>query len=97
MRRIARRIRSLAQVPIVVMGHSHEAWAEAEEGEGSGAYFNTGTWVASDPERSFTHLRIERTERGVRALLCQWRDGASRAYERVAVPAYATAGRRPER
>jgi UDP-2,3-diacylglucosamine pyrophosphatase LpxH len=91
MRKIARRIRAIARVPIVVMGHSHAAWAEGEgDGEGAGAYFNTGTWVAHDPEQSFTHLRIERTERGVRALLCQWRDGSSRAYERAGAYAFAT-------
>jgi UDP-2,3-diacylglucosamine pyrophosphatase LpxH len=97
MRRIARRIRTIARVPIVVMGHSHSACAEGDaDGEGAGAYFNTGTWVAHDPEQSFTHLRIERTERGVRALLCQWRDGASRAYERAGAVAFATVHHRPE-
>lgn len=94
MRTIARRIRKLARVPIVVMGHTHAACAEGEgEGEGAGAYFNTGTWVAHDPESSFTHVRIERTERGVRALLCQWRDGTSRAYERAGAFAFATVRR----
>jgi UDP-2,3-diacylglucosamine pyrophosphatase LpxH len=70
MRAIAGRIRERLHVPFVVMGHSHRPAAEA-------GYFNTGTWVGT----AFTHLRIERTDRGVRARLCQWVDGASRIFE----------------
>lgn len=98
MRRIARRIRRLARVPIVVMGHSHSACSEGNaEEEGGGFYFNTGTWVPSDPAHAFTHVRIERTERGVRALLCQWRDGASRVYEAAGACASAFTPVRPVR
>ena len=78
MRAMAAKIRVLARVPIVVMGHSHNALVE---GDGAGWYFNTGTWVPSHPERAFTHVRIERTAKGVRALLCRWQDGASTAYD----------------
>jgi len=77
LRRVSALIRKIARVPIVVFGHSHQALAEGREGE---MYFNTGTWMPHNELRAFTHLLIERTERGVRARLCQWRDGASRAY-----------------
>jgi UDP-2,3-diacylglucosamine pyrophosphatase LpxH len=70
MRATAGRIRERLQVPIVVMGHSHRPSAEA-------GYFNTGTWVGE----AFTHLTIERTDRGVRARLCQWRDGCSKIFD----------------
>lgn len=70
MRGVAARIRQRLRVPFVVMGHSHRPAAES-------GYFNTGTWVG----HAFTHLRIERTDRGVRARLCQWVDGASRGFE----------------
>ncbi|MEQ1505635.1 MAG: hypothetical protein ABMB14_25605 [Myxococcota bacterium] len=93
MRRIARSIRELAKVPIVVMGHSHAACAE---GDGRGWYFNTGTWVGSDPDRPFTHLRIVHTDRGWRAALCQWRDGASRAYDAAGLASFAWVPRSPE-
>jgi UDP-2,3-diacylglucosamine pyrophosphatase LpxH len=75
-------IRPLAGVPIVVMGHTHDPCAEAD---GGGWYFNTGTWVPHvDPRKAFTHVRIEHTEAGVTALLCQWREGRSVAYEPAA-------------
>lgn len=90
MRAMAGRIREIARVPIVVMGHSHNAFAE---GDGRGWYFNTGTWVPSHPERAFTHVRIERTAQGVRALLCQWRDGATRTYDAAGVAAAAAVPR----
>lgn len=77
MRAMARRIREIARVPIVVMGHTHDPTVE---GDGSGWYLNTGTWVPHG-DRAFTHVRIERIAGGVRARLCQWRDGASRALE----------------
>jgi len=74
----AHAIRRIAGVPIVVMGHSHDPCAEQDA---EGWYFNTGTWVPhQDPKKAFTHVRIERTAAGVRAMLCQWRDGASRAW-----------------
>lgn len=65
----------------VVFGHTHEPVAQ-RFGEGK-CYFNSGTWVpAGKPGllRSFTHVVIRATERGVRGQLCQWRDGASRAF-----------------
>lgn len=78
MRTAAVRIRQIAEVPFVVMGHTHEPVVE-RDAQG-GAYFNTGTWVQSDPARAFTHLRIEHTRTGVQARLCQWRDGAIAQY-----------------
>lgn len=78
MRRVAARIRQLVDVPIVVMGHTHVPVVERDAH--GGAYFNTGTWVQADPAHAFTHLRIERTAAGIRARLCQWRDGAIQQY-----------------
>ncbi|MBX2798149.1 MAG: hypothetical protein KTR31_10780 [Myxococcales bacterium] len=73
----AKRIRELVKLPFVVMGHSHEPCNEP-----AGGYLNTGTWVPhSDPDKAFTHVRIQRTKGGVRALLCQWRDGASKVFD----------------
>ena len=77
LRRVSHLIRKIASVPIVVFGHSHQAVAEGSEGA---MYFNTGTWMPHNELKAFTHLMIVRTERGVRARLCQWRDGASRVY-----------------
>ena len=58
-----------------------------------------GGWPAYDthgnPERAFTHVRIERTAMGVRALLCQWRDGASRAYDADGAAVAASVARTP--
>ncbi len=71
-------IRKIASVPIVVFGHSHQATAQGSDGA---MYFNTGTWMPHNELKSFTHLIVERTERGVLARLFQWRDGASRIYE----------------
>lgn len=87
MRKVSSIIRQRVRVPLVVFGHSHDP--VAEEGEG-GWYFNTGAWMPHDLDRglrrAFTHLVLERTEAGVRAGLCQWRDGASRSFaERVAI------------
>ncbi|MCA9493412.1 MAG: hypothetical protein KC621_25955, partial [Myxococcales bacterium] len=89
MRRVARRVRELANVPIVVMGHSHVPHAESV---GDGFYFNTGTWVQPDPARAFTLLRIERTLGGARARLCQWRDGVVRAYDPAGLEANVVVG-----
>jgi UDP-2,3-diacylglucosamine pyrophosphatase LpxH len=82
LRSTASLIRGITGVPIVVMGHTHDPCAEADAG---GWYFNTGTWVPhGDPRKAFTHVRIEHTDAGVKALLCQWREGASVAYEPAA-------------
>lgn len=82
MRRTAIRIRELAEVPFVVMGHSHDPCVDPLRG-----YLNTGTWVPHiDQRKAFTHVRIQRTAAGVRALLCQWRDGASRVFDPEGVP-----------
>jgi hypothetical protein len=78
MRASAREIRRRLRVPLVVMGHTHQPLIESD---GAGGYLNTGHWVAQDPEHAFTHVRILRTEAGVRAWLCQWRGGASRVYD----------------
>jgi len=69
-------IRSVVRVPYVVMGHTHHPVADAAAG-----YFNTGTWIPhGDGLSAFTHVRIERTAAGATAMLCQWRDGASRMF-----------------
>ncbi|NCG21753.1 MAG: hypothetical protein GWP91_22275 [Rhodobacterales bacterium] len=80
LRRVATRIRSVVQVPIVVFGHSH---APIVQQDSDGWYYNTGSWVpdGADARRAFTHLRIERTPEGARAKLMQWRDGASRLFQ----------------
>jgi len=82
MRRMATRIRAAVQVPIVVMGHSHDPCAEVGD---DGAYFNTGTWVPhGEGLQAFTHVLITRTRTGAgtvaRAMLCQWRDGRSQEF-----------------
>ncbi|MEQ1565136.1 MAG: hypothetical protein ABMA64_05820 [Myxococcota bacterium] len=81
MRTVARAIRERMRVPFVVMGHSHHP---IEELDPTGGFLNSGHWVPTDRERAFTHVRIERTDLGVRAVLCQWRDGVSRAYGALA-------------
>jgi UDP-2,3-diacylglucosamine pyrophosphatase LpxH len=78
MRLVAARIRAVMGVPIVVMGHTHVPTID-QDGRG-GTYINTGTWVDADPARAFTHLRIEHTPVGIRARLCQWRDGVVAQY-----------------
>jgi UDP-2,3-diacylglucosamine pyrophosphatase LpxH len=90
MRHRARQIRELTKVPIVVMGHTHNPVAESD---GTGFYFNTGTWVPSDPERAFTHVCIQRTEHGARAELRQWRNGAGLAYHAAGLGAFAAVPR----
>lgn len=87
MRKVSKAIRQRVRVPFVVFGHSHDPVAEPSE---DGWYFNTGAWMPHDLDRglrrAFTHLVLERTETGVRAGLCQWREGASRAFsEHVAI------------
>ncbi len=78
MRLVSVRIRAVMGVPIVVMGHTHLPTVD-RDGYG-GAYINTGAWVDADPAKAFTHLRIEHTASGIRARLCQWRDGAVAQY-----------------
>ena len=81
MRKVSAAIQQRVRVPLVVFGHSHDPVAEQIDG---GWYYNTGSWMPHDGERglllAFTHLVVERTEEGIRARLCQWRDGASRAF-----------------
>lgn len=85
MRKVSATIRSRVKVPVVVFGHSHDP--VAEQGD-DGWYFNTGSWMPHDAERgllrAFTHLVVERTEQGVKARLCQWRDGGSQVFAPVA-------------
>jgi UDP-2,3-diacylglucosamine pyrophosphatase LpxH len=81
MRAIPQKIRDYVRAPFIVFGHSHHP--VAQELEGGGWYFNTGTWVATEKPgllRAFTHLVIRHSERGPLASLCQWRDGRSLAY-----------------
>ncbi len=78
MKVVAARIRAAVKVPIVVMGHSHEPCAEVGD---DGAYFNTGTWVPhGEGLKAFTHVLIERSTSGAKAMLCQWRDGRSEVF-----------------
>jgi hypothetical protein len=55
----------------------------------AGWYFNTGTWVPSGKQGllgSFTHVVIRCKPDGeIEGRLCQWRDGASRAFDPEAV------------
>jgi UDP-2,3-diacylglucosamine pyrophosphatase LpxH len=97
-RRVARPEISLALAPhrilshidakVVSFGHTHEPVA-FPLGDGR-FYYNTGSWIpAGKPGalRAFTHVVISRDERGeAAAQLCQWRDGASRAFTPGWVP-----------
>lgn len=79
------RIRRFVRAPFVVFGHTHDPIAlPLEDG---GWYLNTGTWVPADARdpgpRSFTHVVIRREGNGLRAALCQWRDGQSREFTSV--------------
>ncbi|MEQ1572521.1 MAG: hypothetical protein ABMA64_43275, partial [Myxococcota bacterium] len=47
------------------MGHSHHP---IEELDPTGGFLNSGHWVPTEKERAFTHVRIERADRGVRAV-----------------------------
>lgn len=85
MRAHARKIRALARVPIVVMGHSHKPESQSDN---DGWYFNTGAWA--EPALGFTHVRIHRTTLGAHAVLCRWRDGVATAYETAGLGALAT-------
>ena len=65
----------------IVFGHTHEPVAD-KLGDDRW-YFNTGTWFPSEKPgllRSFTHLVIRHRGDAAVAELCQWRDGASRAF-----------------
>ncbi len=98
-RRVARPEIALAMAPhrileridarVVSFGHTHEPVAFPLGGDK--VYFNTGSWIpAGKPGalRAFTHLVISQNEKGESsASLCQWRDGASRAFTPGWVPA----------
>lgn len=78
---VPERIRRHVDVRYIVFGHTHEAVNQPLET--GGAYLNTGTWYPSEHPgllRAFTHVVIECGTRGPSARLCQWRDGASRAF-----------------
>lgn len=84
--RIARQV----DARFVVFGHTHEPVVEPLPF--GGCYFNTGTWVpAGKPGilRAFTHVIIRVGDRPS-AELCQWRDGASRAFTPGWAPATET-------
>jgi hypothetical protein len=85
MRRAATKIASLARVPIVAFGHTHEEVIARLDIEGEHAwYFNTGTWIAvftADTllprERvQYTFLRV----RGHRGELLHWSPGRREAF-----------------
>lgn len=88
------RIHRLADVPLVVFGHTH--LPQRVPLPGGGVYLNAGTWLpAIRPGllRAFTHVVILRRPGAAIAELRQWRDGRSRPYEgelhdHVAVPAH---------
>lgn len=65
----------------VVFGHTHVPIAHRLDDRRW--YFNTGTWMPSGRPgilRAFTHVVIRHGASGPTAALCQWRDGASRAF-----------------
>ncbi len=72
----------------VVFGHTHEP--VAQKLDAGRWYFNGGTWMPVGKPgllRAFTHVVIKHGEHGPSATLCQWRDGASRAFTPGWVPA----------
>ncbi|MBL4632804.1 MAG: hypothetical protein JKY56_02975 [Kofleriaceae bacterium] len=75
------RILKIVDAKFVTFGHTHEPVArQLDKGTW---YFNTGTWVPTGKPgllRVFTHLVVRHREDGPEAQLCQWRDGASRAF-----------------
>ncbi|MCP4448826.1 MAG: hypothetical protein GY811_26355 [Myxococcales bacterium] len=75
------RILGIVDAKFVTLGHTHEPVARQLD---SGSwYFNTGTWVPTGKPgllRCFTHLVVHHRASGPEAQLCQWRDGASRAF-----------------
>jgi UDP-2,3-diacylglucosamine pyrophosphatase LpxH len=79
MRQVTNAIRRHTRVPIVVFGHSHDPTVIHDE-EDDGLYFNTGSWVPHSSRGqldAFTHVMIRRTDKGLKAMLCQWKDGES--------------------
>jgi len=75
------RILDIVGAKFVTFGHTHEPVSRQLD---NGAwYFNTGTWVPTGKPgllRCFTHLVVHHRDSGPEAQLCQWRDGASRAF-----------------
>ncbi|WP_248359784.1 metallophosphoesterase family protein [Anaeromyxobacter oryzae] len=78
----AERIANIAEVPLVVFGHTHDEGVDRLRASGDAWYFNTGTWIAlfSDDlllprERvQYTFLRVS----GRDAELLQWSPGRGR-------------------
>jgi hypothetical protein len=79
MHQVTSTIRQQTKVPIVVFGHSHDAKMIQDE-QDNGLYINSGSWVphtARNDLGAFTHVLIHHTDNGIKAMLCQWRDGKS--------------------
>jgi UDP-2,3-diacylglucosamine pyrophosphatase LpxH len=78
---VSERILKRVDAKYIIMGHTH---GPVERNvEPGGTYFNTGTWLPSGKPgllSAFTHVVIRQTRGGVRAELCQWRDGDSRPF-----------------
>lgn len=78
---VPERILDLVDARFVIFGHTHNPVARPlSRGRW---YFNTGTWMPSGKPgllRSFTHVIVQHQPTGAVASLCQWRDGASRAF-----------------
>lgn len=75
------RILKEVDAKFVTFGHTHEP--VARQLDNGSWYFNTGTWVPTGKPgllRAFTHLVVHHRDSGPEAQLCQWRDGASRAF-----------------
>jgi UDP-2,3-diacylglucosamine pyrophosphatase LpxH len=93
----AARIAELADVPLVVFGHSHDEGASRiARAKGDAWYFNTGTWIAvfADDDLvlrervQYTFLRV----RGEEAALLQWSPGRGKP-----MPVVLLESERPER
>jgi UDP-2,3-diacylglucosamine pyrophosphatase LpxH len=81
LKRVPEQILRHVDARFVVFGHTHQP--ERIPLAGGGTYLNTGTWFPTEATgllRSFTHVIIRHSEAGPIADLCQWRDGASRAF-----------------
>lgn len=88
LRSSTRLIQGLVCAPFIVFGHSHAP--EAVQLSSGATYFNTGTWASDDPNLSFTHVIVTRSDDGAgspRGELRQWRDGGSQPF---AAPARTT-------
>ena len=75
------RILDIVGAKFVTFGHTHEP--VSRQLDNGSWYFNTGTWVPTGKPgllRCFTHLVVHHRDSGPEAQLCQWRDGASRAF-----------------